>query len=162
MEDEMGKHSEILQRCDNRVWDGRCRAILLKALGYGYAGKAVTGQYTASADGEDLMLCHLLADNGLMEFHPTRNRPTLFLVTEAGAAAVGCELDEEDALYLKAINAIPGVAGSPYGQWRIALRDAHLAKQSMPLAPVNDDIVRHYPEAAWIASLSSDPVPVFH
>lgn len=156
----MTSYSEQFQACDNRVWDTRCLMIIRQALGIGYADMAVSNQYTAAVGGDELMLCHLLADNGLMYFHPTEKRPTLFLVTPAGAAAVGCELAADDAEYLDAVLASSRLPGSAYETWRAEVRTAQLCSKVAPCPTPEADLVAIVPEAAWIASLSVNPAVV--
>lgn len=72
------------------------RKIIHNALGLLYAKKPYRRHYVAPAAGVTRDLCEKLADRGLLErTQPEPSGMRCFLVTEAGAAALGHKLQRD-------------------------------------------------------------------
>ena len=82
-----------------------------------------------------LLRCHVLADAGLLYFAPGRNLPTLFLVTHAGAGAVGQKLQGEDDRIMRMLEQNAHLPCTPQAAWRLAVREAQLRGGRLPPYP---------------------------
>jgi hypothetical protein len=116
--------------------DPQTRQILVRALGIGDAIKVPCRHfYRAPENSPVLRHCHRMADAGLLYFCPGPNMPSFFLVTQAGAHAVGTKLVDEEARIMMVLANSKQDPKSAFDQWKAAVRHAQISGGPIPAAP---------------------------
>jgi hypothetical protein len=119
--------------------DQENKEILLTALGIvGNIKTSFRHYFRAPASGQTLHRCHRLADCGLMYFCPGPDMLNLFLVTHAGASAVGARLMGEDARIMTFLATAPAETNSLRAKWKADLRHAQISGGPVPSYPMAD------------------------